>query len=42
MQYFDEVSHKLANATHYTGFDATQGFFHVPKKSKMLTAMLTP
>ena len=41
---FDEVSHKLANATHYTGFDATQGFFHVPlsEKSKMLTAMLTP
>ena len=40
---FDEVSHKLANATHYTGFDATQGFFHVPlsEKSKMLTAMLT-
>ena len=41
---FDEVSHKLANATHYTGFDATQSFFHVPlsEKSKMLTAMLTP
>ena len=41
---FDEVSHKLANATHYTGFDATQGFFHIPlsEKSKMLTAMLTP
>ena len=41
---FDEVSHKLANATHYIGFDATQGFFHVPlrEKSKMLTAMLTP
>ena len=40
---FDEVSHKLANVTHYTGFDATQGFFHVPlsEKSKMLTAMLT-
>ena len=30
---------KLANATHYTGFDATQGFFRVPlsEKSKMLT-----
>ena len=41
---FDEVSHKLANATHYTGFDTTQGFFHIPlsEKSKMLTAMLTP
>ena len=41
---FDEVSHKLANATHYTGFDATQGFFHIPlhEKSKMLTTMLTP
>ena len=41
---FDKVSHKLANATHYTGFNATQGFFHVPlsEKSKMLTAMLTP
>ena len=41
---FDEIDHKLANATHFTGFDATQGFFHVPlsDKSKMLTAMLTP
>ena len=41
---FDEVSHKLANATHYTGFDATQEFFHIPlsEKSKMLTAMLAP
>ena len=41
---FDEIAHKLANATHFTGFDATQGFFHVPlsDKSKMLTAMLTP
>ena len=27
---FDEVSHKLANATHYTGFDATQGSFTYP------------
>ena len=34
----------LANATHYTGFDATQGFLHIPlsEKSKMITAMLTP
>ena len=34
----------LKDAAHFTAFDSTKGFFHVPldEASKMLTAMLTP
>ena len=30
----DDIIHKLKNAKHYTVFDATKGFFHVPLDDK--------
>ena len=40
----DEIIALLKDAVHFTVFDSTKGFFHVPldEASKMLTAMLTP
>ena len=40
----DEISFKLKNAKHFSVFDATKGFFHLPlsDSSKLLTGMLTP
>ena len=40
----DGVSHLLKDVKHFTVFDATKGFFHLPidALSRLLTAMLTP
>ena len=40
----DEITALLKDAVHFTVFDSTKGFFHMPldEASKMLTAMLTP
>ena len=40
----DEIIVLLKDAVHFTVFDSTKGFFHVPldEASKMLTALLTP
>ena len=40
----DDVSHLLKDAKHFSVFDATKGFFHLPidAMSRPLTAMLTP
>ena len=40
----DDVSHLLKDAKHFSVFDATKGFFHLPidALSKLLTVMLTP
>ena len=40
----DDVSHLLKDAKHFSVFDATKGFFHLPidAMSRLLTAMLTP
>ena len=39
----DEISFELQNAKHFSVFDATKGFFHLPlnDKSKLRTDMLT-
>ena len=39
----DEIMALLKDAVHFTVFDSTKGFFHVPydEVSKMLTAILT-
>ena len=40
----DEIINLLKDAVHFTVFNSTKGFFHVPmdEASKLLTAMLTP
>ena len=40
----DEIIALLKDTVHFTVFDSTKGFFHVPsdEASKMLTAMLIP
>ena len=40
----DKIIALLKDAVHFTVFDSTKGFFHVPldEASKMLTTMLTP
>ena len=40
----DDVSHLLKDAKHFSVFDATKGFFHLPidALSRLLTVMLTP
>ena len=40
----DEISFKLKDAKHFSVFDATKGFLHLPLRdsSKLFTAMLTP
>ena len=40
----DDVSHLLKDPKHFSVFDATKGFFHLPidALSRLLTAMLTP
>ena len=40
----DKIIALLKDGIHFTVFDSTKGFFHVPlvEASKMLTAMLTP
>ena len=40
----DDISFKLKDAKHFSVFDATKGFFHLPlsDKPKLFSAMLTP